>query len=307
MVDLNNIDNLYALKEEFSNAIDKFISDKRLDEKISSIKELGFSDLVTLFEGVSETILDTKEGRKVVKNYVKLMKESESLNKAYGVNKLFTNGVNSDDSEMLIKETFEMCHKVNLNDYKKDLNRLSSIVSEAVKLSNINIEKIDNLLESKNDAFTSIDFLFENKKTLKNITEYVNNMTKVVKHVNENISKCNSSKNSDVATMEEVVKGINESVEVDGEEWSKELIERLTLNELANKSKEELFNEYKSECMEAFKRAVNDDDIDLTFKSKMLSMESKLSNRTYNEGTFNEDISNLAELKHTLLEPWQEK
>ena len=45
MVNLNNIDNLYALKEEFSNAIDKFIMNKRLEEKINSFKNLGFSDL----------------------------------------------------------------------------------------------------------------------------------------------------------------------------------------------------------------------------------------------------------------------
>lgn len=307
MVNLNNIDNLYALKEEFSNAIDKFITNKRLEEKINSFKNLGFSDLLVLFEGVSETILNNKNGKKIVKEYVKLMKESASLNKAYSINKLINSDVNTIDNEMLIKESFELCKDVNLDDYKKDLSKLSGIVSEAIKISEISVNEINTLLEAKSEVLNSVDYLFENRKTFKNISQYVENMSKVTKYLNENISKNVSDKIDSTISINDVVKGINESADIAEDEWKKDLIERITLSNLANKPNEELFNEYKSECLDALKRVINEDGIDLGFKSKMLNMETKLSDKKYNEETFNEDVSNLAELKNTLLESWQEK
>ena len=307
MVNLNNIDNLYALKEEFSNAIDKFIMNKRLEEKINSFKNLGFSDLLVLFEGVSETILNNKNGKKIVKEYVKLMKESASLNKAYSINKLINSDVNTIDNEMLIKESFELCKDVNLDDYKKDLSKLSGIVSEAIKISEISVNEINTLLEAKSEVLNSVDYLFENRKTFKNISQYVENMSKVTKYLNENISKNVSDKIDSTISINDVVKGINESADIAEDEWKKDLIERITLSNLANKPNEELFNEYKSECLDALKHVINEDGIDLGFKSKMLNMEAKLSDKKYNEETFNEDVSNLAELKNTLLESWQEK
>ena len=121
------------------------------------------------------------------------------------------------------------------------------------------------------------------------------------------ISKNVSDKIDSTISINDVVKGINESADIAEDEWKKDLIERITLSNLANKPNEELFNEYKSECLDALKHVINEDGIDLGFKSKMLNMEAKLSDKKYNEETFNEDVSNLAELKNTLLESWQEK
>ena len=280
---------------------------KRLEEKINSFKNLGFSDLLVLFEGVSESILNNKNGKKIVKEYVKLMKESASLNKAYSINKLINSNVNTIDNEMLIKESFELCKDVNLDDYKKDLSKLSGIVSEAIKISEISVNEINTLLETKSEVLNSVDYLFENRKTFKNISQYVENMSKVTKYLNENISKNVSDKIDSTISINDVVKGINESADIAEDEWKKDLIERITLSNLANKPNEELFNEYKSECLDALKHVINEDGIDLGFKSKMLNMEAKLSDKKYNEETFNEDVSNLAELKNTLLESWQEK
>lgn len=305
MINFNNIDNLYALKEEFSNALDKLIESQQVSDKLDTFKNLNFSDLITLFEGVSDTIVDVKGGKSIVRKYVNILKESDSLNKAYSINKLLSNGHNNGNNDLFIKESFELCNSVNKSEYKNDVSKLADIVSEAVRLSKINVAEINALLENKNKMLNSVDYLFENKKTFKNVSEYVKNMSVISDYLNENISCIKETENTN--NFSDLINELNESVDATDEQWKKELIERLTICELSNTHKSSLFNEYKNECLNLITRVVESKGIDTEFKSKMLTMESRLSSKEYNEDKFIEDISNLAELKNTLSEPWQEE
>ena len=304
-IDFSNIESLELFKEELNKAIDNAIVEKRLNEKISTIDDMKFSDLITLFEGVSDIIIDINGGKKLIKEYVSLMKSSKSLRNAFTFNKLIEGDVRTINHELYLNELMGLCHNNNNSEYENDVKRLSNIVKESIELSNITESDINRILENKNKVLDSVDFLFENEKTIKNLTNYVDNETAVIDYLK---CKTNLSENiNDVSfnSVSEMIDNINENEDLSMDSWKKELIEKVVVSELSNSTKENLFETYKNECMSIFSDISNSDNLSIEFKSKMKIMENNLSVKKFNMDTYAMDISNLAELKNTLIESWE--
>lgn len=306
-IDLNNINDLTLFKNELNKTIDNLITSKSLNEKIENIKVLGFTDLINLYESVSDKIIDTKEGKKITKKYVNLLKESKTLNSAFALSKFIFSGVKSENSEMLLNEAINL-HKENINkEYVNDLKKLGNIVSDAVRESKINESDISDIINNKHSVCNSLDYILFNKKNMKNLNEYVNNLSNVTKFINENVSNEPSDSIDSINSLSEMMNSINKETSFISEQWQKDLIDSIICNNVAGLTNDVLFEDYKKDCLNLLDNIINAENIDVETKAKMGTLKESLSSKMYGNDDFYKDIVNLAELKNTLAETWEEK
>ena len=296
---VEEINNLELVRNEFNRLVNEQIETHRYNDVLENINTLGLGKIRNLYENISDTMLESDNGVKVMRKYVKTIKENKDLKKVFSFYNFIDNlDVDSDSRWTYITEGLKYLDGIDKRNYKKGVKELGNIVTEGVKISNISRNIIEECINNTNNVYESVDFLVLEKPTLKNINEQVNAKNNILSFLdNKTIvvrESCESNK-----TNKELINEINEEMSEINESWMKELIEDITLNNLSNNGDKVLFENYKNDCLMIIENIVNSDN-DVEDKSKMYSLKEKLNNKEYNAETFNNDIINLAELKSTL-------
>lgn len=296
---VEEINNLELVRNEFNRLVNEQIETHKYNDVLENINTLGLGKIRNLYESISDTMLESDNGVKVMRKYVKTIKENKDLKKVFSFYNFIDNlDVDSDSRWTYITEGLKYLDGIDKRNYKKGVKELGNIVSEGVKISNISRNIIEECINNTNNVYESVDFLVLEKPTLKNINEQVNAKNSILSFLdNKTIvvkESCESNK-----TNKELINEINEEMSEINESWMKELIEDITLNNLSNNGDKVLFENYKNDCLMIIENIVNSDN-DVEDKSKMYSLKEKLGNKEYNAETFNNDIINLAELKSTL-------
>lgn len=296
---VEEINNLELVRNEFNRLVNEQIETHKYNDVLENINTLGLGKIRNLYENISDTMLESDNGVKVMRKYVKTIKENKDLKKVFSFYNFIDNlDVDSDSRWTYITEGLKYLDGIDKRNYKKGVKELGNVVSEGVKISNISRNIIEECINNTNNVYESVDFLVLEKPTLKNINEQVNAKNNILNFLdNKTIvvrESCESNK-----TNKELINEINEEMSEINEYWMKELIEDITLNNLSNNGDKVLFENYKNDCLMIIENIVNSEN-DVEDKSKMYSLREKLGNKEYNAETFNNDIINLAELKSTL-------
>ena len=296
---VEEINNLELVRNEFNRLVNEQIETHKYNNVLENINTLGLGKIRNLYENISDTMLESDNGVKVMRKYVKTIKENKDLKKVFSFYNFIDNlDVDSDSRWTYITEGLKYLDGIDKRNYKKGVKELGNIVSEGVKISNISRNIIEECINNTNNVYESVDFLVLEKSTLKNINEQVNAKNNILSFLdNKTIvvkESCESNK-----TNKELINEINEEMSEINESWMKKLIEDIALNNLSNNGDKVLFENYKNDCLMIIENIVNSEN-DVEDKSKMYSLKEKLGNKEYNAETFNNDIINLAELKSTL-------
>lgn len=296
---VEEINNLELVRNEFNRLVNEQIETHKYNDVLENINTLGLGKIRNLYESISDTMLESDNGVKVMRKYVKTIKENKDLKKVFSFYNFIDNlDVDSDSRWTYITEGLKYLDGIDKRNYKKGVKELGNIVSEGVKISNISRSVIEDCINNTNNVYESVDFLVLEKPTLKNINEQVIAKNSILNFLDSKIIVVKESYDSD-KTNKELISEINDEISEINESWMKELIEDITLNNLSNNGDKVLFENYKNDCLMIIENIVNSDN-DVEDKSKMYSLKEKLGNKEYNAETFNNDIINLAELKSTL-------
>lgn len=296
---VEEINNLELVRNEFNRLVNEQIETHKYNDVLENINTLGLGKIRNLYESISDTMLESDNGVKVMRKYVKTIKENKDLKKVFSFYNFIDNlDVDSDSRWTYITEGLKYLDGIDKRNYKKGVKELGNIVSEGVKISNISRNIIEECINNTNNVYESVDFLVLEKPTLKNINEQVNAKNSILSFLdNKTIvvkESCESNK-----TNKELINEINEEMSEINESWMKELIEDITLNNLSNNGDKALFENYKNDCLMLIENIINNND-EIEDKSKMFSLKEKLGVKEYSADSFNNDIINLAELKSTL-------
>ena len=295
----NEIDALELVRDEFNRLVNEQIENRKYNDVLKNIKTLGLGQIKNLYESISDILLDKVEGIKIMRKYVKTIKENKDLKKVFSfydfVEKL---NVDSNNRWTYINEGLKCLENIDKKNYKKGINELGNIVSEGIKLSNMNRNTIEENINNINKVYESIEYLALEKMTLKNINEYVNAKKIISEFLDSKTTVIKESYDTQ-KTNKELINNINDELSEIDETWMRELIENITLNNIANNNNKVLFESYKNDCLMIIENIINNDK-DVEDKSKMFSLKEKLDVKEYSTETFNNDIINLAELKHIL-------
>lgn len=295
--DLNKIENLTRLQAEINNVIESHIKQKEKESLLETIKTLPFSKLKNLFESVSDKLMDSKDGKKILKKYIRTIKESKSLKGLYSLHEAINKTNEVKDSSLFLNEALNIVSYDNIN-YGNDLKKLADVVNEALTFADSSVESINECINTVSEVSSSIDYLYTNKKSLNNLNEYVENYTNVSKFINENKYVKNGGEETiDVNTF---ITEANELTKTLDSEWCKKLFENIFLSNISGGSNEDLFNNYKTSCLSLIDKNLNECE-DIQTRSTFENMKNHLEKKSFIKENFATDIMNLAELENTLM------
>ena len=294
---IKNSNDLIKLKESFNKAFDTQIKAKQIQERVGGLNKLGFGEIKSLFEGISDKLFDANKA--CVANYIKTIKENKDLKTLYILyeNALKPSRVN--DTNMLVSSMVSISEGINKKSLNDGLKKLQRVLKEAVIKSNITAEEFDSLLNENREINESLTYILTNKKTASNLFEHTNKVHNVISYIYENMADDNAAAEINDKTSSDLVNELNEAISCDTP-WETEAIKDLTLCYLSESSSEELFNRYKEECISLLSEKIEDSD-NMEEEIRLSTMKESLSKKEFDKSKLKESILTLAELKYTLI------
>lgn len=292
------IGDFQRLKESLNDVIDKRITKMKLEECINSFNSLSFACLNEIFKNTVDKLYETKEGKRLIKKYVKTIKESNDLKKVYSIYNIVNSPNKINDGTLFIKESISLIEEIDKKNYGDSLSSISDIVKECAVSANLDTEAIENIKDKYHGSISeSLDYVLFNKMGINNIVEYTNGLSRITNFINENKNPENDLM-AEGKSICELIGDFDKLFTNDIEIWESTAIKDISLAELSGKDKKGVFEEYKSECLSIIEENLNEKDAENS--SRFQGMKEKLMKKEFNSDTIVEDILMLSELKHVL-------
>ena len=294
-IDLNKSKDLIALKEGLSKSLDKQIRITQLNEYFDSIDSLNIGTLKTLFESVIGN-MSGKNSIKLLKEYVKTIKRNKSLKTAYQLYETVKNNPSSVDTSsilIILENSFDNIEAKSVVDGEK---KLLNVLKENISDCEMSVETLEEVLNRDKEINEAIDFLIKNKRSPKTLFESSKSLKVISDFINEN--KVEEKQTLNNITQKEYIDNLNKILSESEYDWEKNAIYDISMTILADRSKEKLFEEYKTKCISAINEIECNESIE--DMSKFSLMKEQITNKIFNEETFNDDIFKLSELNETL-------
>ena len=292
------IGDFQRLKESLNDVIDKRITKMKLEECINSFNSLSFACLNEIFKNTVDKLYETKEGKRLIKKYVKTIKESNDLKKVYSIYNIVNSPNKINDGTLFIKESISLIEEIDKKNYGASLSSISDIVKECAVSANLDTEAIENIKDKYHGSINeSLDYVLFNKMGMNNIVDYTNGLSRITNFINEN-KKHENDLMEEGKSICELIGDFDKLFTNDIEIWESTAIKDISLAELSGKDKKDVFEEYKSECLSIIEENLNEKDAENS--SRFQGMKEKLMKKEFNSDTIVEDILMLSELKHVL-------
>lgn len=266
-------DKIQTVEREYQNKVNLLEEEKQnkihgciVDDLFSNMEHKPICSIIELFENLSQDILQTKNGKKNINGFVKLIREDRNLLNIYLVRE---NMLSPNATPSVIDETISfIIGKSSKNDVAKSKAKLVNFVKES--LQNVSNEVLVEETAKKNDEvirlYENIDFIASYSKSLKNLVECEQKIKELKGFVSENVKKGSKS------TSENVTE---------------------------SKTAQEVFCEEKEKCIKLIDEAWNQAE-DSALKMKLTEMKENLINKEFSEITQENDLKFIEELKNTL-------
>lgn len=296
-----NSEDFKKLRESIISEMNARYEKLVLTETLNSLDTAPFFTTKHIFEAVSRGLYDNAKGKNTIKEYINTIKSNKSLKKAFMIYENINRPQSVLSPELFVNENLSFASQINPKEYTEGLKKLNKIVKESIIAAELSSDGLKKLIsESENDTAKAVDFLINNRKSLKNVTEYTNNVSILSESVKEKNSLANKDNAADEQKISDLISCINESITGLKREEA-EAIKELTLSSLAGKDGREVYEAYRQKCEELLNEAVESEET-VEGRSRFQKMLEQVKNKNYNETMLNEDILNFARLYATLKE-----
>jgi hypothetical protein len=297
----NNIHTLKTIKEvedyraQVNEACDERVKYINTLIKGSDLSKKSFGYIKECFETLSPKLFETKEGKKIIRNYIDFVKSNKNISSLHAIYENIRKSNKNTDVDFLIESITNQDWGINKNTLASDVESFGKILAEAyIYLGN----EVDGMLPQEKEEFSNaVCYIAENKPSKKNLYEY----STAVKIIKENISKIESNeKLFESGNLDGIVeKMLNEF----NEKYSSELTdeEKTALKELSlSENREEVFNKYKDSCRNKIEEARNIfvSNGDKSSSDRLSRVLEQISTKTYCKETVGDDVCNLIGLSN---------
>jgi Ni,Fe-hydrogenase maturation factor len=289
--DLTTSDGLVKFQETLNAVINNKIQESKLNEAYKGFNSLSLGCLNALFESISDKLYETKKGKNLIKEYINSIKKNSSLQSKYTLFESVKNCSNDiSHPELFLSEASKL--KGHLKEAK--IATVANILKECFSEVKINADEIKAVIDAYNKSVCpSIDYILENKCTPKNIVEYHSNMSKVLEYIKENVQY--STELKEIRPVKDVMNDIKNSLSEETEKYISNVLNDIYYS---GKNIEELFETYKTRCIDILSESVKNGSIEEA--NRLSALKERLSTKDYNKETVNEDLLRLSELIETL-------
>ena len=289
------------LQESLMDVMNNRYNELCLNELKENLTSAPLYTTKHIFESISKDFYNTPKGKKILKEYVDTIKKNNSLRKAFIIFENMNKPQSVLSPDLFVNENLSFMQEIKLSEYKAGLKKINNIIRESIELAALNTEELEELIkESETDEAEAIDYLINNRKTLKNIAEYTNKVSTLTESVkNKRIFKSEDAL-SESLNISDLLNMINESISGLGKEEAN-AVKDLTLISLSGQAGKEIYETYKNKCKDILEEAVKNEEA-LETRSRFQRMLGQINERNYNKSTLNEDVLNFARLYATLKE-----
>lgn len=292
--DFKTIEEVENYRKEINEACDKRADFITLCEKADKLSHKPFGYIKDCFEAIAPELFESKEGKKIMSNYSKTIRENKNLS---ALHNLYEN-IRKSGKDMDIDFFANNIANTNWNVDKKTLSEDTLKVGRILAEGYLHLGKsAEDLFPSENIVLESaVSYIAENKKTNKNIAEYSN----AIKVIKENISSKESEENVFESTdLDALAKSLLQEF---NKKYSSELTEEEAnaLREVSSsENKEDVFNKYKNACQSKLSESKKDfeEKGDKSSSERMTAILEQVSNKTYSLENLGNDICGFIELK----------
>ena len=296
--DFNDCNDVKKLKTEINNILESRLQKLELESALKNLSEQPFGAIKNVFEGITDKLYETTEGKKIIGKYVRAIRENKNTADAYSVYEFVYHSPHVSNPNMLLTEALYMVSGMDKQQFAEGKKKIAEIVAEGINLVGKDANFVDENINRGYGINEAIDFLMLNPKNFDNLDEYINKFSYVENHLTENMAEKPAEPSS--RTGKELIDSLNEAM--DGlNSWEKEAISDITLAKLSNRDMSELFEEYKNGCIEKIDENI-EKGATTEEKSRFETMKRQLSEKQYSEENLYEDIVTLSELRATLSE-----
>jgi len=241
---------------------------------------------------LTESIIKKNDdGKKIFKQYLKMLKENEILKTQFFVYNNITNKYIGDATEAkdYIKENIDLLKKYKKEDILKSNKELFSMLKD-VKDNNYEFKEI-------HECISKLIFTEKNPNTLDTLTESINILKNHM--LKEKLNESNEYEHSDlppsVLTKIAVNKFNSKYSEIS--ESEKNIIKTILSSNEEGKMK--LFVDMIRECVDTIDKQLSLNE-DLEIKGKLLTAKDKLLRMEYKKENFVSDITKIHQLKSNI-------
>lgn len=292
--DFKTIEEVENYRKEINEACDKRADFITLCEKADKLSHKPFGYIKDCFEAIAPELFESKEGKKIMSNYSKTIRENKNLS---ALHNLYEN-IRKSGKDMDIDFFANNIANTNWNVDKKTLSEDTLKVGRILAEGYLHLGKsAEDLFPSENIVLESaVSYIAENKKTNKNIAEYSN----AIKVIKENISSKESEENVFESTdLDALAKSLLQEF---NKKYSSELTEEEAnaLREVSSsENREDVFNKYKNACQSKLSESKKDfeEKGDKSSSERMTAILEQVSNKTYSLENLGNDICGFIELK----------
>ena len=297
-IDFSKYGDLEKLKNEVNRLFEERMRKAGLNEELETLHEKPFGAIKNVFEGLTDKLYESAEGKKLIGKYVKAIREGKNSSDMYSVYEFVYRSPKVSDAGRFLNEAISMTNGFDGKKFADEKKKIAGIVAEAVSFAGKDANFVKDEIAKNLELNEAIDYLISNEKKFNNLSSYVNKFSMVERFLSDNM--VNESQQTENKRGKDLIADLNESME-GLNEWEKEAVKEIAMARLSKRDMSEIFEEKKTDCLNKLDENIENED-SVETKSHFETMRSQLEEKKYNEDTVLEDIITLVELKKTLSE-----
>lgn len=296
-IDLNKKEDLLKIQETLNKIIAKKIDESEVKSAIANVSNYSLFTVKGIFENISDKLWNSKEGKKVIKSYIKTIKEDKNLKNMYNVHESLRNFKFTSNPDLFLEEAISLARE---NNNMKSLANLQNVLQEGLRVLNFSSEQLKEIMVDKNQIFNeSLDYIINNPKSTKTLNEYVENLSSVKQYLSENMQEKKEIVES--SSLKQLMKDFETTINECENKWEAEAIADIAYYDIAGKNKEGLFEEYKTRCLNILSERIENED-NMEQKIRFTTMKEGVEKKMYESLEINENILKFANLINVLSE-----
>ena len=245
----------------------------------------NFGIIYNVFEQNIENLLETKEGKKIIKECYNLIKSNKVLNEQFKIYDMFEKAQNVDDVKDFVNEASNIVKTFDKKIVMENNEKLIKFIRDK------KLDEYVDIPEETENLYEAIEYIVLNKKTYDNVNDFVKAQNVITEHITKN-QKNNIVENKITSAefenkIEEIENEINEKINQE----EKTLLDGFLTDRKPNKK--EVFENYKKKTLRKIKEMIeNSEDSD---KAQWDKIYENVSSKNFSE-SMTENITNCAEM-----------
>ena len=247
----------------------------------------NFGIIYNVFEQNFDKLLETKQGKNIIKEGYNIIKKNKVLNEQFKIYDAFEKTNNVDNVKDFVNEASMLVKNYDRQTIMENNEKLISFIKEH------KLDEYVHISEETENLYEAIEYIILNKKSFNNINNYIKAQKTISEHIEKNIkNKINETTNKEIFNeFEEKVDEVEKKIEENISAEEKKLLENFANDRIDKKS---LFNEYKETTLRKVNEMIrlSEDEED---KAGWEELYEDVKSRTFSEDNAL-NISNCAEM-----------